>query len=84
MEAMIQVNALTKQYDRAKEAAVKGVDFSVREGDFFAFLGPNGAGKTTTISILTTTLNMTSGNVTIAVESAPGQGAAFTVRLPKI
>ncbi len=63
---MIEVNSLVKQYDRAKEPAVKGIDFSVKEGDFFAFLGPNGAGKTTTISILTTTLSKTGGEVTIA------------------
>ena len=64
--AIIQVDGLVKQYDRAKEPAVRDVSFDVNEGDFFAFLGPNGAGKTTTISILTTTLNMTAGNVTIA------------------
>lgn len=63
---MIEVRSLVKQYDRAKEPSVKGIDFSVGEGEFFAFLGPNGAGKTTTISILTTTLSKTSGEVTIA------------------
>jgi len=52
MESIISVNSLVKQYDRAKEPAVKGINFNVNEGDFFAFLGPNGAGKTTTISIL--------------------------------
>ena len=66
MSNMISVNNLIKQYDRAKEPAVKGISFGVQEGDFFAFLGPNGAGKTTTISILTTTLSGTSGSVTIA------------------
>ena len=63
---MIEVNQLVKQYNRAKEASVKGISFSVEAGEFFAFLGPNGAGKTTTISILTTTLSKTSGEVTIA------------------
>ena len=63
---MIQVEELVKQYNKAKTTAVKGVSFSVKEGEFFAFLGPNGAGKTTTISILTTTLAKTSGNVIIA------------------
>lgn len=64
--AMIYVEELVKQYDKAKTPAVKGVSFAVNEGEFFAFLGPNGAGKTTTISILTTTLSKTSGIVTIA------------------
>jgi len=66
MENMIHVENLVKKYDKAKSPSVKGIDFEVKEGDFFAFLGPNGAGKTTTISILTTTLSKTSGNVTIA------------------
>ncbi|MBP1754531.1 MAG: putative transport system ATP-binding protein [Firmicutes bacterium] len=66
MEKMIHVENLVKQYDKAKAPSVKGINFNVSEGEFFAFLGPNGAGKTTTISILTTTLSKTSGNVTIA------------------
>ena len=45
---------------------VNNISFTVGKGKFFAFLGPNGAGKTTTISILTTTLSKTSGEVRIA------------------
>ncbi len=66
MEKMIHVDHLIKQYDKAKTPSVKGINFDVEEGEFFAFLGPNGAGKTTTISILTTTLSKTSGAVSIA------------------
>ena len=66
MSKVIEVNGLVKQYKGTKEPSVKGIDFSVETGEFFAFLGPNGAGKTTTISILTTTLSMTAGAVTIA------------------
>ncbi len=63
---VISVKDLTKRYKRADRAAVDGVSFSVKQGEFFAFLGANGAGKTTTISILTTTLSKTSGEVKIA------------------
>lgn len=63
---MIEVNNLVKQYKGAKTPSVNSISFTVKEGEFFAFLGPNGAGKTTTISILTTTLNKTSGEVKIA------------------
>lgn len=66
MENVIQVEHLVKHYRKASEAAVNDVSFTVREGEFFAFLGPNGAGKTTAISILTTTLAPTSGQVMIA------------------
>ncbi|HSW88492.1 MAG TPA: ABC transporter ATP-binding protein [Candidatus Saccharimonadales bacterium] len=66
MKPVIEVKDLIKRYKKAEKNAVDGVSFSVDEGEFFAFLGPNGAGKTTTISILTTTLSKTSGDVTIA------------------
>lgn len=64
--AIVEVKNLIKNYKKAKTNAVDGISLTVSEGEFFAFLGPNGAGKTTTISILTTTLNKTSGTVTIA------------------
>ncbi|MCL1815593.1 MAG: ABC transporter ATP-binding protein [Treponema sp.] len=63
---VIEVQNLTKRYKNAEKAAVDNISFSVREGEFFAFLGANGAGKTTTISILTTTLSKTKGEVKIA------------------
>jgi ABC-2 type transport system ATP-binding protein len=63
---VISVQNLTKFYKNAKKPAVDNISFSVSEGEFFAFLGENGAGKTTTISILTTTLSKTSGEVKIA------------------
>ncbi|MDR2693785.1 MAG: ABC transporter ATP-binding protein [Chitinispirillales bacterium] len=63
---VISVQNLVKRYKRADRPAVDDVSFSVGKGEFFAFLGANGAGKTTTISILTTTLSKTSGEVKIA------------------
>ncbi len=66
MPPIIEVENLTKRYRSAKENAVDGISFSVAAGEFFTLLGPNGAGKTTTISILTTTLNPTSGAARIA------------------
>lgn len=64
--AIVEINNLVKHYKKAKKNAVDGISLQVEEGEFFAFLGPNGAGKTTTISILTTTLNKTSGKVVVA------------------
>lgn len=65
-KSIVEVKNLVKRYKKAKENAVDGVSFDVKEGEFFSLLGPNGAGKTTTISILTTTLSNTSGKVIIA------------------
>lgn len=74
MNKVIEVNELCKKYNRAKTPSVDHVSFSVEQGEFFAFLGPNGAGKTTTISILTTTLSKTSGEVKIAGFDLDKQG----------
>ncbi|MDR0303906.1 MAG: ABC transporter ATP-binding protein [Chitinispirillales bacterium] len=63
---VVSVKNLVKRYKNADKAAVNDISFSVGKGEFFAFLGANGAGKTTTISILTTTLSKTSGEVKIA------------------
>ncbi|MDR3271384.1 MAG: ATP-binding cassette domain-containing protein [Peptococcaceae bacterium] len=64
--SLIEVNHLVKRYKGANVPAVDDISFAVEPGEFVAFLGPNGAGKTTTISILTTTLSLTSGEVKIA------------------
>jgi ABC-2 type transport system ATP-binding protein len=45
--------------------AVKGLSFSVQEGEVFGLLGPNGAGKTQTISMLTGVVMPTSGTARI-------------------
>jgi ABC-2 type transport system ATP-binding protein len=63
---IISVRGLVKRYKKAPTQAVDNISFSVSAGEFFALLGPNGAGKTTTISILTTTLSKTSGDVSIS------------------
>lgn len=63
--SIIEVKNLIKKYRKATVNSVDDISFSVEKGEFFAFLGPNGAGKTTTISILTTTLAKTSGEVYI-------------------
>src|SRR5580658_3641325 len=48
--ATIEVENLAKRYGDVQ--ALRGVSFSVQEGEVFGLLGPNGAGKTSTIEIL--------------------------------
>jgi len=65
LSGLVEVAGLRKTYPDGTEA-VRGIDFEVREGEFFGFLGPNGAGKSTTIKMLITLLPKTEGSVTIA------------------
>jgi len=45
--------------------AVRGIDLTVRKGEFVAFLGPNGAGKTTTLKLLSGVINPTGGGASV-------------------
>lgn len=63
MNALEIIN-LTKIYKNGFKA-LKGIDFTVKQGDFLALLGPNGAGKSTTIGIICSLINKTSGTVNI-------------------
>lgn len=60
---VIEASNLVKRFGELE--AVKGVSFSVKEGEIFGFLGPNGAGKTTTINILCTLLKPTDGQAKV-------------------
>lgn len=60
----LSIQNLTKTYGNGVEA-LKGIDFNVEPGDFYALLGPNGAGKTTAIGIITSLVNKTAGKVEI-------------------
>jgi len=60
----LEISNLRKVYANRNEA-LKGIDLTVKAGDFFALLGPNGAGKTTTIGIVTSLVRKTSGTVRV-------------------
>jgi len=64
MTDALVIQDLRKVYASGVEA-LRGIDLTVEEGDFYALLGPNGAGKSTTIGIVTSLVNKTSGKVKI-------------------
>jgi len=61
---VIRFEGLSKEY--GSFAAVRGLAFSVQQGEVFGFLGPNGAGKTTTIRMLMGILVPSAGHASIA------------------
>jgi ABC-2 type transport system ATP-binding protein len=66
----VEVHALEKTFvtgwlRRRRQAALRGVSFSVPRGAVFGILGPNGAGKTTLLSILATLLTPDRGHARV-------------------
>jgi ABC-2 type transport system ATP-binding protein len=60
----LTIKNLTKTYSNGNQA-LRGIDFDVEAGDFYALLGPNGAGKTTAIGIVCSLVSKTGGEVEI-------------------
>jgi len=60
----LEISQLHKTYANGFQA-LKGIDLTVQQGDFFALLGPNGAGKSTCIGIISSLVNKTSGSVNV-------------------
>ena len=60
---VLQVENLVKSYGDVH--AVRGVSFTVDEGEVFGLLGPNGAGKTSTVEILEGLRDLDSGRVSV-------------------
>ncbi|KPU27209.1 ABC transporter [Caloranaerobacter sp. TR13] len=72
----ITVKGLKKEYivyekkslfrrNKRKIEALKGIDFTVKKGEFLGYIGPNGAGKSTTIKILTGIMTPSEGTVNV-------------------
>ena len=60
---MIELVNLTKRF--GDFTAVDHLSLTIETGEFFGLLGPNGAGKTTTISMLSTVLLPSEGEIRV-------------------
>jgi len=56
----------------ARTVALKGADFSAREGELHLVVGPSGCGKTTLLSVVAGTLNWDEGRVQVFGTSLDG------------
>jgi len=76
---MINIMNLEKRFGDTE--AVRGVSFTVEQGEFFGLLGPNGAGKTTTVGMLCGLIEPTSGSIAVGGMEMRRQPGAVKKRL---
>jgi spermidine/putrescine transport system ATP-binding protein len=69
-EALVGLEGVRKEFDDV--TAVDGLDFSIREGEFFSLVGPSGCGKTTTLRMISGFETPTDGAITIDGEDVAG------------
>ncbi len=66
---VLVVEDLRKTYPASGKSpaveAVRGISFTVAQGEFFGLLGPNGAGKSTTLGCITTLVRPTGGRILV-------------------
>lgn len=63
MKNMIEIKNLVKSYDQHQ--VLKGITFTIQQGEVFALLGTNGAGKTTTLECIENLRKYDSGEIHI-------------------
>jgi putative ABC transport system ATP-binding protein len=61
--SLLEAKALTREFDDGQVKALRGVDFSVEEGEFIAVTGPSGCGKSTLLQMLGALDRPTSGTL---------------------
>ena len=63
MEQAFVIEDLRYTYNSKKEDVLKGISFTVNQGEIFGLLGPSGAGKSTTQKVMTRLLSDYRGNI---------------------
>lgn len=74
---MIKVEQLQYRYPDSKQLTLKGISFSITQGDIFGFLGPSGSGKSTTQKILYKLMEGYQGSVRINDRDLSAWGKEF-------
>ncbi len=78
MSTLLNVDNLTVHYGAIQ--ALRGISFSVDEGEIITLIGSNGAGKTTTLHAISNIIKKTSGSVTFQGQDITSIGADTIVR----
>ena len=68
MDALVQLENVTKQYDNGAAPAVADVTMTIAPGESVAIMGPSGSGKSTLLNLIAAMDRPTSGSVLIGGE----------------
>ena len=74
---MFEINDLTYRYPTNEEDTLKGVSFSIDQGEIFGLLGPSGVGKSTTQNILIKLLDDYQGEINYRGKSLASYGSDY-------
>src|SRR6266576_1391788 len=69
--SLLEAKTLTREFDEGQVKALRGVDFSIKEGEFVAITGPSGCGKTTLLRLLGALDRPTAGTLLYRGKSIP-------------
>jgi ABC-type lipoprotein export system ATPase subunit len=69
--SLLEAKALTREFDEGQVKALRGIDFSIKEGEFVAITGPSGSGKSTLLQLLGALDRPTSGTLLYRGMSLP-------------
>ena len=76
---LLEARNLEKWY--GPHPAVRGISFSLHQGEFVTLFGPNGAGKTTLLRLLAGSLRPTRGELAFAGRDADDESRAWRRRI---
>ncbi len=90
MTTALEFRSVCKTFNSGRKTveALKGVSFSIGEGEVFGFVGPNGAGKSTTIKIMLDVISDYRGEVELygvpARDAQARTGIAYVPEAPAL
>ena len=62
-QVLIEARSLKREFDEGRIQALRGADFTIRQGEFVAIVGPSGSGKSTLLQLLGALDQPTEGEV---------------------
>ena len=66
MDALVQINEVTKRYDGSQRPAVEAISLEIAAGEAVAVMGPSGSGKSTLLNLIAGLDRPTSGTISVA------------------